>query len=776
MFAAVMLHDFKRTKEWDRIFRKSYARYRKHGWDWMIQQLTREYASIRNHEFHSERQGHLSYNFSKETVVFVSHESSATGAPLLGYSIADKLSEKYNIIHIVIKPSNIHDSFLDNCDLILSGIQGSPYIGSKFFLNKIIKQRFVKCVICNSVVTYPVLQAAHDLNIPTLSLIHEFSEYTRPSGTMFNTLKYADQIIVPATIIKNSLLKEFTKFVDYKRTPNHIHIMPQGKLPYIPETYGDDETPEALYAKFNIDPNDDVKIIVGSGFVQIRKGTDSFISTARYIKQLYGGKCKFVWVGDGYDPEGDLGYSVWLQREIKFSGLGDDFVFLEHQKNLDAIFSISDVFCMTSRMDPFPNVVIDALNYDLHIACFDHASGSVEFLQKHGADCTVADYLDTYRLAEGIVRHMESNTNKNGVNRLIVDKYLNFNTYVKSIDTLIEASVEFKTKSRMITDVIMESGEFDSRFYSDAGSDDASCRNYVENALKGIHTHNPKPEFSENKWLSENSVDNPYIVPLYEALKRGSLVTHEVKIVPDGESGVVRFVYAVHLHLFYLELADLFAGYFQYLPGTFDLLITVVENDVEDQVVKAFSACGARDVKVVCVENIGRDSGPLFFGLKDMVLKGDYEVIGHFHSKKSFDIDGGMGDRWRTFLMENLIGDEAVARSVLSIFNDSKVGLIFPDDPHVVDIGENKKYIDDLCNMLNLPTIVETPIFPLGNMFWARVDAIKELFGLNPNTVLQKEPLPYDGSYMHAIERITPHLVVERGYEFTTVYKKGTKW
>lgn len=762
--------------ERSRIFRKSYARYRKHGWDWMIQRLRREYVSIRNHEFFNEREGRLSYNPDKETVVFVSHESSATGAPLLGYNIANKLSDKYNIIHIVIKQANIHDSFLDNCDLMLSGIEGSPYIGSKFFLTKIIKQRSVKCVICNSVVTYPVVQAAHDLNIPTLSLIHEFSEYTRPFGTMFNTLKYADEIIVPATIIQESLKKEVFKSVDYKCIPNNIHIVPQGKLPYIPETYGDDDSAEELYAKLKIHPADDIKIIVASGFVQIRKGVDSFISTARYIKQLYQGKCKFVWVGDGYNPEGDLAYSVWLQREIEFSGLDDDFIFLEHQKNLDAIFSIADVFCMTSRMDPFPNVVIDALSHDLHIACFNHASGSVEFLQKHEADCTVADYLDTYRLAKGLVRHLESNTKKTGVNKLIVEKYLDFNTYVQSIDTLMDTSVKFKAKSRKMVDTIIESGEFDSAFYGGEDSDYINCRNYVENALKGIHTHNPKPGFSENKWLTENFPTNPYIVPLYEALQGEKTKTHDVIMVPNVSAKNIDFVYAVHLHLFYLDLVEEFVDYFSCLPGIYDVFVTHTDENNSDYLEKAFASCGARRIKIICVVNIGRDIGALLCGLKDEVVGSEYEVLGHFHSKKSTDIPDAVGNRWRRFLMENLIGDVHVARSVLQIFNDSSVGLVFPEDAHVVDIGENKEFVDRLCKILNIPMIKQTPIFPLGNMFWARVDAIKELFILDSAIVLQKEPLPYDGSYMHAIERITPYLVENSGYLYKTVYKEGKKW
>ena len=720
--------------------------------------------------------GKLEYQDDKETIVFVSHESSASGAPLLGYNIADNLTNKYNIVHIIIRKSNIHESFLENCYEMFYGIELDTANNALIYMKRLQKNKIIKCVICNSVVTYPVLHAAYSLKIPTLMLIHEFTDYVKPAATVMNTIFLADQVIVPATIIQDSIQEELIQYSNNKTVPSNIHIIPQGKLPYIPESYGDSDSVDELCKKLKISSPDDTKIIVGSGWVQIRKGVDLFIATAKYIKNNYGDKCKFVWVGDGFNPEEDLAYSVWLQREIKFSGLEDDFIFLEHQKNLDTIFSISDVFCLTSRMDPFPNVVIDALGHDLHIACFDNASGSSEFLQKHNASCTIVDYVDTYQLAEGIIDYFNSAKTQEGYNRSLVDSYLNFDTYVKNIDKLVSESIAFKEKSQKITDELLQSGVFDADYFGGEGSVAKRCQSYVESSLKGIRLQNPKPGFSQLQWLHDNSKSNPYVVPLYEALKQGDITTHATYEVPHKVTDTIDFFYAVHLHLFYVDLADEFAQYFKNLPGKFDILITIVNEEDREKAMLAFSICGANDIKIILVENIGRDSGPLFFGLKDIVLTNDYEVIGHFHSKKSFDVVDGIGNRWRKFLTETLMGNEEVSKSVLNLFNSPNVGLVFPDDAHIVDIGENKEYIDGLCEMLNLPKVDETAIFPLGNMFWARVNAIKDLFELDPKEVLEEEPLPYDGSYMHAIERITPHLAVENGYRFLTVYSKGIKW
>lgn len=718
--------------------------------------------------------GYAKFDNTKEIIVFVSHESSASGAPLLGYNIADALNEKYNIIHIVIRKSNIHEAFLKNCYVMLQSIEGVVKVSSLIFLRDIAKRNRIKCVVINSIVGYQVMDAANIIGIPIMFLVHEFSEYMRPLGTMMNTVLKSDVVVIPATVIQDSIMKEFARYTDHKALPSNLHIIPQGKLPCIPGEYGENDDVECLYKKLNISSPEDFKIIVASGWVQIRKGVDLFVLTARYIKSLYGGKCKFVWVGDGFDPDNDLAYSVYLEREIEFSGLGDDFMFLGHQRNLDTIFSIADVFCLTSRMDPFPNVVIDALGHDLHIASFNHACGSSEFLLKHNANCTVVDFVDTHAMAEGIVDYLNAGNRSEGVNKQIAREHLDFCQYKTKLEQLIQVAVDFKSKSNHIVDYLLSSGEFDPEFHGGNGTAKEICRRYVENSLKGIHFKSPKSGFSDSIWLSENQKSGSFVVPLYESLCKGQSKTHDVLCFPNSLAWKNTSAYAVHLHLYYIDLAPFFVGYFKNLPGVFDLFITIVDVDDLAVVEQNFSKCGARKVEVIVVENIGRDIGPFIFTVGKLIKNNGYQIVGHFHSKKSANIALGEGDKWLKFLMENLIGDNQMASGVLAIFDDPEIGLVFPEESRFVDIGENKKFVSKLCEMLNIPTLDATPIFPVGNMFWARVDAINKLFDLEPGKVLQCEPLPYDGSYMHAIERIGPHLVAQSGYKTLVIRRLGS--
>jgi hypothetical protein len=718
--------------------------------------------------------GKKTYSKNKKTIIIVSHESASTGAPLLGLNIGKSLSCEYNLIHYIMRESNIHNTFFDDAFLVVE-----EYKQEEFLIKKIIKELNdtydLRSIICNSIVSYPILEIASNLEIPTLSLIHEFAEYTRPKNRILNNIIAANRVILPAKIIQDSIMEQLNEVAGISSIPLNISIYPQGKLPFLPSVYGNSDTSEQILGKLGIKDKTEYKIIVASGYVQIRKGVDLFIYTAKYIKNYYKGKCKFVWVGDGFDPD-DLSYSLWLNREIKHLGLENDFVFLEHQQNLDSIFSITDIFCLTSRLDPFPNVLIDALYSNLPIACFRDTSGSVEFLEINNADCIIADYLDTNQLAKKIVDYFISNKIKSDFNRTLAQTKLDFNNYVSFIKKNINDAFLEQNDNKEILQGLVKSNFYNNNYIKLFDDKEKSFKYYNNLLKKGLLRMAPSPRlgFSNLKASIDFNENNRTL--LDKILKKQIYNTHEFRILPFDLLPKITVKFAVHLHLYYIDLAEEFNRYFQKLPFGYDLYITIINDKDIYEVKKKFKNCGAANVEIVIVENIGRDMSPMIFDLKDKILNNNYDVIGHFHSKKSISTDNEMGNKWRKYLLDNLIGDDKIAKSLLSLFNDKKIGLVFAEDYHYMDIGQNKKYIDSLCEMINLSYINETPLFPLGNMYWARIDAIKELFSLDKDKILQEEPLPYDGSFMHAIERITPHLVTSNDYEYITVYNRDTSW
>ena len=62
----------------------------------------------------------------------------------------------------------------------------------------------------------------------------------------------------------------------------------------------------------------------------------------------------------------------------------------------------ADIFAMTSRLDPLPNVAIDAMPEKVPVLCFEKATGIAEVLNQENElrNSLVAEYLDTDDMAE----------------------------------------------------------------------------------------------------------------------------------------------------------------------------------------------------------------------------------------------------------------------------------------------------------------------------------------------------------------------------------------
>jgi lipopolysaccharide biosynthesis protein len=106
---------------------------------------------------------------------------------------------------------------------------------------------------------------------------------------------------------------------------------------------------------------------------------------------------------------------------------------------------------------------------------------------------------------------------------------------------------------------------------------------------------------------------------------------------------------------------------------------------------------------------------------------------------------------------------------------DKELGLVFPDDPNAWGWTENKAVAADLAARLGLGPLPDRHFqFPIGTMFWARTAALRPLLALDWGwDAYPEEPLPYDGTLLHAIERLLPSIAVYSGYHIATTHVPG---
>jgi lipopolysaccharide biosynthesis protein len=127
------------------------------------------------------------------------------------------------------------------------------------------------------------------------------------------------------------------------------------------------------------------------------------------------------------------------------------------------------------------------------------------------------------------------------------------------------------------------------------------------------------------------------------------------------------------------------------------------------------------------------------------------------------------------FLEKGLVGEKGGMMDVIlaKMASDPSIGIIYPDDPGCFGWEGNYSYGKALIEKMGYraPLPGASMNFPVGTMFWAKSEALKPLLDLNLQWEdYSEEPIPVDGSTLHALERlfgIVPRLT---GYRTVVTY------
>src|SRR4051794_9606912 len=88
-----------------------------------------------------------------------------------------------------------------------------------------------------------------------------------------------------------------------------------------------------------------------------------------------------AWCGSAASTRG---LKDWLGAESADAQAAGSFRMAGYRDDMGAIFSAADAFALTSREDPFPTVVLEALSAGLPVAAFDRSGGIPDMLRETG--------------------------------------------------------------------------------------------------------------------------------------------------------------------------------------------------------------------------------------------------------------------------------------------------------------------------------------------------------------------------------------------------------
>ena len=220
---------------------------------------------------------------------------------------------------------------------------------------------------------------------------------------------------------------------------------------------------------------------------------------------------------------------------------------------------------------------------------------------------------------------------------------------------------------------------------------------------------------------------------------------------------------AVQVHIFYTDLLDEIYDNVKEIPYDYDLFIST-QKEKKDEINKYFKEKNMCNVVIESFDNKGRDIFPFIEQMRKRI--NNYKYICHIHTKKRKY--GDYGDEWRKYLYKHLLGNKKNIGAIFKELKKNNIGIVYPKTFSKIEdkmqIGSNKEKLDELCNRIGIKNTFNN-IFPAGSMFWAKVDAIQQLFTKTKLNDFEEEKNQQDGTFAHAIERSIIVIANANGYK-----------
>lgn len=235
---------------------------------------------------------------------------------------------------------------------------------------------------------------------------------------------------------------------------------------------------------------------------------------------------------------------------------------------------------------------------------------------------------------------------------------------------------------------------------------------------------------------------------------------------------------AIHIHGFHLQELRGILNEMQAKISNFDLYITT-DTDAKQQAIETMLAshwvgAAAGHWTVLTSSGPGRNISALL--LDAYAHLSNYECALHMHTKRSAHTE--LAEQWRQSLIRNLLGSSQLIEDIRNHFlHEQRLGILIPQICEPMRIYLNWGANFNLAKAIwqhitpNPPLRADAPlVFPAGMMFWFRPQALQPLHRLLMTLQpLPAEPLPLDGSALHALERLVLHGCEISGYQWRMI-------
>jgi glycosyltransferase involved in cell wall biosynthesis len=729
--------------------------------------------------------GRRSYDPSRPTLLVVSHEASATGAPILAWNLCQYFSQKYNVIVMLLRGGSMIPDFQEYSIAVL-GARREVVISEQLRreLHKLIGPAQPKVAIVNSIVSHPFIKPLRSLGIGVVSLIHEFPSSLRPAYLFTDIGIWSTRLIFSSDLTRNDLFHSFPQLQSARTA-----VFAQGpcKLPNRPGRIAAAQPSLAgLDAQeFLTGLHPSTLFVLAAGEVQQRKGVDLFIAVADQIRKMCPDlQIRFAWIGCGYDPLYDSHQSLWLQDQIFRSGLEDELWMLEHSSAYKDLLDRCDLFLMPSRLDPLPNVAVDALLAGKPVLCFENACGIANILLKDPelGSAWVSPYFDVHAMAiqgKEMLSNPELRSQLTHRSRQMAEKWFHMSTYCQHLSDIVDQTLADIEAEQNDVSQLMQANLIDLAYTAPQASNSPvlATTEFVLSWRQGVWPRKPLPGFHPGVYREQCLQDDRTHDPTLHFYQAGA---------PDGAwkapllvgtqsqaASVDPAKAALHIHVTSMDVLENILNMVGFNSLRPDIFVTSNDPSIEPILQAEHSKRGLTLKDHLIVPRRGRDLAAFLLAFLNRI--GDsYEICGHVHTSYQYGLANSSPGLYQQFLLFNMVGISCYKMIDLiaaKFSQDHSLGLVFPADPVCFDSKASQRTVQALAKRLQIPTAPQWFDYPAGSMFWVRTKAMRCYQQLNlnwndyPSDLLNQREL-----FVDAIQRTMPLVIENAGLKIVQTY------
>jgi glycosyltransferase involved in cell wall biosynthesis len=304
-------------------------------------------------------------------ILIVTHDCHPHGAQFLILEMTKQLVRiGYKPAIVALDGGKLQAEFARLGSMLTVSSSGETALAD--FLSKL-RSRGCIDVITSTVVSGGMLPSLKNYGFRVISLIHELPGVIRDMKQETNAGRIADladKIVFPADLVRDQF--ETIAHVAAEK----IVVRPQGLLRKNPYQGRNQEAHREVCRRHGLQA--DTRIILNIGYLDHRKGADLFVEIAGQV-------CKhredtvFIWVGHA-----ETGLEQKVKARIDELGLQKHVLLVGFDPEPLLYYAAASVYALTSREDPFPNVVLESVSVGVPVIAFEGATGAAEFIVQQG--------------------------------------------------------------------------------------------------------------------------------------------------------------------------------------------------------------------------------------------------------------------------------------------------------------------------------------------------------------------------------------------------------